>query len=86
MPWTDKVRKPRPKLEEETSAVPLVKDTWVKAKLLLTHVAGLSSLVSTMNVESAQQRYAIDRLTEQFAAFRAEENERWNQLAEWTRS
>ena len=40
MPWAKGASKRREKLEEATTAVPLLKDTWVKAKLILASVLG----------------------------------------------
>lgn len=82
MPWTKRGDR-REKLEEATTAVPLLKDTWVKAKLILSHIAGLSSLLSTMNTELAQLRYSQERMNEQITVYRTEENARWAEIKEW---
>ena len=83
MPWNRAALKPRKRLEEATEAVPLLKDTWVKVRLVLSHIASLSSLVSTMNTESAQQRYATDRIGEELRTMRADLDRRWGELKNW---
>lgn len=73
MPWGKGGRVPRLKLEEldaVTHPVPLLKDVWVKSKLILTHIAGLSSLVSTMVTEATQTRASLDRLTDEVRRLR----------------
>lgn len=77
MSWGKAAVRQGERLENLTTSVPLLKDTWVKAKLILSHMAGLSSLVSTMNTEMAQLRYSYDRLNEQMIAERAESSARW---------
>jgi hypothetical protein len=89
MPWAKGAAQRREKLEEleeATTPIPLLKDTWVKARLILTHMAGLASLVSTMNTESAQQRYAIERLAHEVRTLREDSDARYTaDAARWDR-
>jgi hypothetical protein len=64
MPWLPGAGTRRKRLEESADPVELTRDMWQKMGNVLTHVAALSSQVSTLTTEVTMLRYRVEGMQE----------------------
>lgn len=83
MPFLKLGKQSRVRLEESADVLAILRDVRARLRIVQSHNAGLLGLVSTMNTESAHQRYAIEAVTGALHQQAEQDGQRWERITDW---